>query len=130
MAWKYVAVGWMTGMYICAAFTPALLWLADRWPPERRAAYAGLHLVFSVVFSIVATVVEVPLLIAMGVFPSASPPPSIAAGVRVMLSAEKRASLPEKYAAQGMMQGGNQYLNFWLDNGDSIRQRFATFTAQ
>ena len=86
VAWKYVAVGWMTGMYICAAFTPALLWLADRWPPERRAAYAGLHLVFSVVFSIVATVVEVPLLIAMGVFPSASPPPSIAAGVRVMLS--------------------------------------------
>jgi putative spermidine/putrescine transport system substrate-binding protein len=47
-----------------------------------------------------------------------------------MLSAEKRASLPEKYAAQGMMQGGSQYLNFWLDNGDSIRQRFATFTAQ
>ena len=86
MAWKYVAVGWMTGMYICAAFTPALLWLADRWPPERRAAYAGFHLVFSVVFSIVATVVEVPLLIAMGAFPSASPPPSIAAGVRVMLS--------------------------------------------
>jgi sensor histidine kinase YesM len=76
----------MTGMYICAAFTPALVWLADRWPPERRVAYAGLHLGLSVVFSIVATVVEVPLLIAMGVFPSASPPPSIAAGVRVMLS--------------------------------------------
>jgi putative spermidine/putrescine transport system substrate-binding protein len=47
-----------------------------------------------------------------------------------MLSAEKRANLPEKYAAKGMMQGGSQYLNFWLDNGDSIRQRFATFTAQ
>jgi hypothetical protein len=25
--WKYVFVGWMTGMYICAALTPALLWL-------------------------------------------------------------------------------------------------------
>ena len=47
-----------------------------------------------------------------------------------LLSAEKRANLPEKYAERGMMQAGAQYLNFWLDNGDSIRQRFATFTAQ
>ncbi len=47
-----------------------------------------------------------------------------------LLSAEKRASLPEKYADRGMMQGGSQYLNFWLDNGDSLRQRFATFAAQ
>jgi two-component system, LytTR family, sensor kinase len=84
--WKYVFVGWMTGVYICAALTPALLRLGDRWPPERRLAYAGFHLCFSVVFSIAATVIEVPLLIALGVFPAASPPPSIAAGVRVMLS--------------------------------------------
>ena len=47
-----------------------------------------------------------------------------------LLSAEKRANLPEKYADRGMMQAGTQYLNFWLDNGDSLRQRFATFTAQ
>lgn len=84
--WRYVFVGWMTGMYICAALTPALLWLGNRWPLERRVAYAGFHLSVSVVFSIVATVIEVPLLMALGVFPAASPPPSIAAGVRVMLS--------------------------------------------
>ena len=84
--WKYVFVGWMTGMYICAALTPMLLWLGNRWPLERRVAYAGFHLCVSIVFSIVATVIEVPLLIALGVFPAASPPPSIAAGVRIMLS--------------------------------------------
>ena len=43
--WKYVFVGWMAGMYVCAALTPALLWLGNRWPVERRVAYAGLHLV-------------------------------------------------------------------------------------
>jgi two-component system, LytTR family, sensor kinase len=47
---------------------------------------AGSHLCFSVVFSILATVIEVPLLLLLGVFPAATPPPSIAAGVRVMLS--------------------------------------------
>ena len=51
--WRYVFVGWMTGMYICAALTPALLWLGGRWPLERRVTHAGLHLCFSVVFSIV-----------------------------------------------------------------------------
>ena len=86
LPWKYVFVGWMTGMYICAALTPALLWLGNRWPLERRVTYAGIHLCASVVFSIAATVIEAPLLMALGVFPAASPPPSVAAGVSVMLS--------------------------------------------
>jgi len=84
--WKYVFVGWMTGMYVCAALTPVLLWLGNRWPVERRVALAGLHLCFSVIFSIAATVIEVPLLLLLGVFPAATPPASIAAGARVMLS--------------------------------------------
>src|SRR3984885_645354 len=53
--WKYVFVGWMTGMYVCAALTPALLWLSNRWPIERRVAYIALHICFSVIFSVVAS---------------------------------------------------------------------------
>ena len=68
--WKYVFVGWMTGMYVCAALTPALLWLGNRWPIERRVTYAALHLCFSVVFSILATTLEVPILLLLGVFPA------------------------------------------------------------
>jgi len=84
--WKYVFVGWMAGMYVCAALTPALLWLGNRWPLERRVSYAWLHLCFSVVFSIGATAIETPILMLLGVFPAASPPPSVAAGLRIMLS--------------------------------------------
>ena len=84
--WKYVFVGWMTGMYVCAALTPALLWLGNRWPIERRVTYGVLHLCFSVVFSILATVIEVPILLLLGVFPAPPPPPSLAAGVGIMLS--------------------------------------------
>jgi len=49
--WKYAFVGWMTAMYICAAFTPALLWLGKtvrivsgglRPPVEEVARVLGL----------------------------------------------------------------------------------------
>src|SRR5262245_42433822 len=65
VAWKYVFVGWMAGMYVCAALTPALLWLGNRWPVERRVGYVPLHLGFSVVFSLLATVIEVPVLMVL-----------------------------------------------------------------
>jgi hypothetical protein len=84
--WKVVFVGWMTGMYVCAALTPALLWLGNRWPLERRITYVPLHLCFSLIFSILATVIEVPILLLLGVFPASHPPASIAAGVRILLA--------------------------------------------
>jgi signal transduction histidine kinase len=83
--WKYVFVGWMTGMYVCAALTPAVLWLSHKWPIERRVAYAPWHLCCSVVFSILASTLEVPILLLLGAFPALPPPPSVAAGVRIML---------------------------------------------
>lgn len=85
VAWKYVFVGWMAGMYVCAALTPALLWLGKRWPVERRVTNAGWHLCFSMIFSVLATVIEVPVLLLLGVFPAATPP-SIPAGIRMFLS--------------------------------------------
>lgn len=83
--WKYVFVGWMAGMYVCAALTPAVLWLGDHWPIERRFAYAGLHLPFSVVFSILATIIEVPVLLLLGVYP-AKTPPTVITGIKIFLS--------------------------------------------
>ena len=84
--WKYVFVGWMAGMYVCAALTPALLWLGNRWPVERRVRYAGLHLCFSVVFSILATAIEAPVLLLLGVFPSGDAARLVARGRQIMLS--------------------------------------------
>ena len=85
IAWKYVFVGWMAGMYVCAALTPAVLWLGKRWPIEWRITNAGLHLFFSVVFSILATAIEVPVLLLLGVFPSRTPPP-VFTGIKIFLS--------------------------------------------
>jgi len=75
----------MAGMYVCAALTPAVLWLGDRWPIDRRFTYAGWHLPFSVVFSILATTIEVPVLLLLGVYP-AKTPPTIVTGIKIFLS--------------------------------------------
>jgi two-component system, LytTR family, sensor kinase len=69
--WQHVFIGWMAAMYICAAFTPAILWLGRRWPLEtgNRWTRAFLHLCCGSVFSIVSTTIEAPVLRALGVFP-------------------------------------------------------------
>ncbi len=85
MAWKYVFVGWMVGVYVCAVLTPAVLWLGNRWPVERRVANVGYHLVFSVVFSLLASTLEVPVLLLLGVFP-ATVQPHLVAGIKLFLS--------------------------------------------
>ena len=51
MAWKYVFVGWMVDVYVCAVLTLAVLWLGNKWPVERRVTNAGYLLGFSVVFA-------------------------------------------------------------------------------
>ena len=79
--WKYVFVGWMTGMYICAALTPALLWLGNRWPLERRVTTRASICASASSFQSWPPPSKTPLLMALGVFPAASPPPSVAAGI-------------------------------------------------
>lgn len=83
--WKYVFIDWMTGVYVCAALTPALLWLSSRWPIERRVTYAALHICCSVAFSILALIIEVPILLLLGFFPALPPPPSLLVGIKIML---------------------------------------------
>jgi LytS/YehU family sensor histidine kinase len=71
--WTQVLLGWMVAMYICAAFTPVILWLGRRWPIDqpgwgRRVA---LHFVFASVFSLVENSIEVPILFALRILPGA-----------------------------------------------------------
>jgi two-component system, LytTR family, sensor kinase len=75
----------MVGVYVCAVLTPIVLWLGNRWPVERRIANAGYHLGFSVVFSILASTMEVPVLLLLGVFPAATQPPLVT-GIKLFLS--------------------------------------------
>ena len=70
--WWHYLVSWLTGVYISALLTPAILWLGRRFPIERRnwARRVALHLLFSVIFSIVQLLWESAILAYVGVFPS------------------------------------------------------------
>jgi two-component system, LytTR family, sensor kinase len=86
--WPQLFTGWMAAMYICAGFTPAILWAGRRWPLEhpRRWAHAAIHFLFSAIFSVLSAAIEVPVLMALGVFPSITPPSSIRAAIVLMIA--------------------------------------------
>jgi two-component system, LytTR family, sensor kinase len=86
--WPQLFTGWMAAMYICAAFTPAILWLGRRWPLEHpsRGKHAALHLCFAAVFSVVSAAIEAPVLMALGVFPALTPPASIGAAMMLLVA--------------------------------------------
>ena len=76
--WRNVILGWMGAMYICALFTPSILWLGRRWPvagasPARPVA---IHLGASLVFSVLSTAMEVPILAILGMWPAVTDPAS------------------------------------------------------
>jgi two-component system, LytTR family, sensor kinase len=86
--WPQLFTGWMAAMYICAAFTPAILWAGRRWPLEhqRRWTHAAIHFLLSAIFSVISAAIEAPTLTVLGVFPSMTPPASIGAAAVLLIA--------------------------------------------
>lgn len=68
--WWKVFSGWMVAIYICAAFTPAILYAGRRWPIEQRhwLRRVALHFGFASIFSVLEILIEGPVLVAIGTF--------------------------------------------------------------
>jgi signal transduction histidine kinase len=69
--WHYLA-SWLTGVYIWALLTPAMVRLASRFPIERQnwPRRTALHLLLSVGIALLQLTVESAVLPRLGVFPS------------------------------------------------------------
>jgi two-component system, LytTR family, sensor kinase len=70
--WWHHLVAWLLGCYAWALLTPAVLWLGRRFPIE-RAVWPGrlaLHLLLSVVFSVLQAALESVASVPLGLFPS------------------------------------------------------------
>jgi sensor histidine kinase YesM len=65
--WRSVVIGWMAAMYICAVFTPLILWLGRRWTVDQARPWRpiAVHLGASIAFALISTALEVPLLVAL-----------------------------------------------------------------
>ena len=86
--WRRLFIGWMAAMYICAAFTPLILWLGRRWPLDHphRWRHAGFHLGFGALFSGLSAAIEAPVLMALGVFPAPVQTVSLRSGVSLLVA--------------------------------------------
>jgi two-component system LytT family sensor kinase len=69
--WHYLA-SWLTGVYLWALLTPAVIWLSNRFPIARRnwLRRVALHVPLSVAISLVQLVAESAILPRLGVFPA------------------------------------------------------------
>jgi two-component system LytT family sensor kinase len=69
--WWHSLASWLAGVYICALFTPAILWLGSRFPIEKRnwPAYIPLHLFFSAVFSVIQLALDSYVHVRAGILP-------------------------------------------------------------
>ncbi|HXB74805.1 MAG TPA: histidine kinase [Candidatus Acidoferrales bacterium] len=102
--WRNVVIGWMAAMYICAAFTPTILWLGRRWPVEGayRRRRIALHLFASVAFSLVSTALEVPVLTAIGILPAFMDPMSFVKDFWILLPYDLHGGVIRYWAVVGL----------------------------
>jgi sensor histidine kinase YesM len=68
--WSEDLTTWMTGMYLCAALTPAILGLIHRFPIDRKSwhRHVPLHLLFACLFSTVELAAHSVVLSRLGLF--------------------------------------------------------------
>jgi two-component system, LytTR family, sensor kinase len=69
--WWHYLISWLVGVYLWALLMPVILWLGRRFPIERRnwVRRVALHLLLSVVVSLVQLILESAILSHLGVFP-------------------------------------------------------------
>ena len=73
--WWHYLVAWLTGVWLSALLTPAVFWLARKFPfrQDNWVRRGGLHLLFSVCFSVSHIGLHSLVIPATGVFPQLMP---------------------------------------------------------
>jgi LytS/YehU family sensor histidine kinase len=73
--WWHYLITWLTGVWLSALLTPGVFWLAHRFPfrREKWLRRAGLHLLFSLSFSLLQISMHSLIIPAAGVFPQVMP---------------------------------------------------------
>lgn len=104
--WRNDFIGWMAAVYICAAFTPLILWFGRRWAVDadagNRRQSIAIHIGASVIFSLVSTALEVPILLAVGTLTVPGQPASLIAGFWNLLPYDLHGGIIRYWAVIGL----------------------------
>jgi two-component system LytT family sensor kinase len=111
--WQETLVSWMVGVYITAALTPAVLWLGRRWPIEGKTwrTRVPLHLVLSIVFSIVELALETVAFLQLGLLESVMKH-SFLIGFTVMVVTGFHENIITYWGILGIQSGFRYYRGF------------------
>jgi two-component system, LytTR family, sensor kinase len=104
IAWRNIFFGWMAAMYICAVFTPLMLWFGRRWPVDagNRGQHIAFHLGLSVIFSLLFTALEGPMLVSLGMLPASNGPVSWVASFWILLPYDLHGGIVRYWAVIGL----------------------------
>ena len=85
--WWHHLVSWMVGVYLWALLTPAIVWLSEKFPLDRRnwPRRVALHLPASILITVLELLLEAAILFRLGVFPSIMKTFSATAAFLVMI---------------------------------------------
>ena len=102
--WRDAFIGWMPAMYICALFTPPILWLGRRWAVDagHRRQNIAIHFGVSVVFSLLSTALEVPVLAAIGTLAPLQNPTAFASDFWHLLPYDLHGGMVRYWAVIGL----------------------------
>ncbi|HJZ97839.1 MAG TPA: histidine kinase [Candidatus Solibacter sp.] len=102
--WRNVVIAWMAAMYICAAFTPAMLRLGRKWPiaESYRWQNIALHFGVSVVLSLVWAALEIPILVPLGMMSPVNGPVSFLKDVWYILPYDLHSGIIRYWAVVGL----------------------------
>jgi sensor histidine kinase YesM len=102
----------MSGMYLCAALTPVILRLVRKFPIERKnwPRRVALHLLFSMVFSVVELAIHSAILLWFGLLPSA--PKSFTGMFLTLFSVAFQQNLVVYWLILGISRGVRFYLKY------------------
>src|SRR5580692_11455348 len=101
--WRNAILGWMSAMYICALFTPPILWCGRRWVVDTgHRGRIAIHIAASVAFSLVSTALEVPVLSVLGILPLGGHGLSFASGFWHLLPYDLHGGIVRYWAVIGL----------------------------
>ena len=120
--WRDVFYSWMVGTYLCAAFTPLLLWLGDRWPIERHnwPKRTALHLLFATGYSVAELALEAVVFIQLGI-PASLPRSSFWHAYPVLLVVGFHGNIITYLIVLGIQSGARYYRRYQEREQQALR---------
>lgn len=127
--WWHSLVAWLLGAYAWALLTPAVLWLGERYPLQRRAwrAPVALHLLFAAGFSAFELLLESAMYSRLHLFPNM---PTFRQAVPQLLARGFQGGVFNYFLIVGVQRGAFYYQRYQERSREALKLELRTSELQ